>query len=83
MPPAHFGRWRTVCGSVRGLARRFLFQTIRDVALMLDRKRAGREASPAAAVIDGRPVKAPHGDASATSRWTATPVRRRPVTASS
>ena len=28
------------------LARRFLFQTIHDMALMVDRERAGREASP-------------------------------------
>ena len=45
----------------RELARRFLFQTIHDVALMLDRERAGREASPSAAVIDSQTVKAPQG----------------------
>ena len=28
------------------MSRRFLFQTIHDGALMLDRERAGREASP-------------------------------------
>jgi hypothetical protein len=37
-----------------------LFQTIHDGALMLDRERAGREASPSAGVIDSQPVKAPH-----------------------
>ena len=61
MLPIHFGHWRTVYGWFRELARRFLFQTIHDVALMLDRERAGREASPSAAVIDSRSVKAPHG----------------------
>jgi hypothetical protein len=44
------------------LARRFLFQTIHDVALMIDRERAGREASPSAGVIDSQSVKAPHAE---------------------
>jgi transposase len=52
MLPIHFGPWQTVYGWFRELARRFLFQTIHDVALMLDRERAGREASPTAGVID-------------------------------
>ena len=51
---------RSTAGSE--LARRFLFQTIHDVALMVDRERAGREASPSAAVIDSQSVKAPHGN---------------------
>ena len=38
MLPIHFGHWRTVYGWFRELARRFLFQTIHDVALMLDRE---------------------------------------------
>ena len=59
MLPTHFGHWRTVYGWFRELARRFLFQTIHDVELMLDRERAGREASPTAAVIDSQSVKAP------------------------
>ena len=59
MLPVHFGHWRTVYGWFRELARRFLFQTIHDVELMLDRERAGREASPSAAVIDSQSVKAP------------------------
>ncbi|UVK48099.1 IS5 family transposase (plasmid) [Mesorhizobium sp. AR07] len=57
MLPIHFGPWQTVYGWFRELARRFLFQTIHDVALMLDRERAGREASPSAAVIDSQSVK--------------------------
>ena len=60
MLPIHFGPWQTVYGWFRELARRFLFQTIHDVALMVDRERAGREASPLAAVIDSQSVKAPH-----------------------
>jgi transposase len=37
MLPVHFGHWRTVNGWFRELARRFLFQTIYDVELMLER----------------------------------------------
>nr|WP_239479476.1 IS5 family transposase [Lichenicola cladoniae] len=59
MLPVHFGHWRTVYGWFRELARRFLFQTIHDVDLMLGRERAGRDASPSAAVIDSQSVKAP------------------------
>src|SRR5271169_377485 len=59
MLPIHFGPWQTVYGWFRELARRFLFQTIHDLALMVDREPAGREASPSAAVIDSQSVKAP------------------------
>src|SRR6202142_3463698 len=60
MLPVHFGAWQTVYAWFRELARRFLFQTIHDVALRIDREGAGREASPSAAVIDSQSVKAPH-----------------------
>ena len=63
MLPVHFGHWRTVYGWFRELARRFLFQTIHDLALMVDRERAGSEASPSAAVIDSQTVKAPQAAA--------------------
>jgi transposase len=59
MLPIHFGAWQTVYGWFRELARRFLFQTIHDIELMLDRERQGREQSPSAAVIDSQSVKAP------------------------
>lgn len=62
MLPVHFGHWRTVYGWFRELARRFLFQTIHDVERMLDRERAGREASHSAAVVDSQSVKAPHAE---------------------
>jgi len=62
MLPVNFGAWQTVYAWFRELARRSLFQTIHDVALMLDRERAGREASPSAAVIDSQSVKAPHAE---------------------
>src|SRR5579863_3023743 len=59
MLPIHFGPWQTVYGWFRELARRFLFQTIHDLALMVDRERSGREASPSAGVVDSQSVKAP------------------------
>ena len=62
MLPIHFGPWQTVYGWFREFARRILFQTIHDVALMLDRERAGREASPSAGVLDSQSVKAPQAE---------------------
>jgi Transposase DDE domain len=62
MLPIHFGPWQTVYGWFRELARRFLFQTIHDIELMLDRERQGREQSPSAGVIDSQSVKAPHAE---------------------
>jgi transposase len=59
MLPTDFGRWQTIYWWFRRLMRRFLFQTIHDLALMCDRERAGREASPSAAVLDSQSVKAP------------------------
>ena len=44
----------------RRLVRRLLFQTVHDLALMVDRCRAGRDAMPSAAVLDSQTVKAPH-----------------------
>jgi transposase len=62
MLPVHFGHWQTVYSWFRELARRFLFQTIHDVELMLDRERAGRESSPSAAVVDSQSIKAPSAE---------------------
>lgn len=59
MLPAHFPPWQTVYWWFRRFVRSFLFRTIHDVALMIDRERAGREASPTAGVIDSQTVKAP------------------------
>jgi putative transposase len=36
----------------RRFVRLLLFRTIHDVVLMIDRERAGREASPTAGVVD-------------------------------
>jgi putative transposase len=59
MLPIHFPPWQTVYWWFRRLARRFLFKTIHDVALMLDRERVGRDPHPSAGVIDSQTVKAP------------------------
>src|SRR5690349_21192768 len=59
MLPNDFPPWRTVYWWFRRFVRRFMFQTIHDVALMLDRERVGREASPTGGVIDSQSVKAP------------------------
>lgn len=60
MLPVHFGPWQTIYWWFRRLMRRFLFATIHNIALMLDRERAGREASPSAGVLDSQTVKSPH-----------------------
>ncbi len=59
MLPIHFGPWQTVYWWFRRLMRRFLFRTIHDLALMCDRERSGREASPSAGIVDSQSVKAP------------------------
>ena len=61
MLPKDFPPWQTVywwfSPHCRGC---FLFRTIHDVELMIDRERAGREASPTSAgVIDSQSIKAP------------------------
>ncbi len=60
MLPVHFGPWQTAYWWFRRLVRRLLFQTVHDLALMVDRCRAGREAGSSAAVLDSQTVKAPH-----------------------
>ena len=59
MLPKDFPPWQTVYWWFRRFIRRFMFQTIHDVALMLDRERVGREASPTGGVVDSQSVKAP------------------------
>jgi putative transposase len=60
MLPVHFGPWQTIYWWFRRLIRRFLFVTLHNIALMLDRERVGREASPSAGVLDSQTVKSPH-----------------------
>jgi transposase len=59
MLPIHFLPWQTVYWWFRRLTRRFLFKTIHDVVLMLDRERVGRRPHPSAGAIDSQTVKAP------------------------
>lgn len=59
MLPAHFAPWQTVYWWFRRLARRLMFRTIHDIALMIDRALADRATEPTAAVIDSQTVKAP------------------------
>ncbi len=63
MLPIHFPPWQTVYWWFRRLARRLMFRTIHEIALMIDRARSGRAVEPSAAVVDSQSVKAPaaHG----------------------
>lgn len=58
MLPVHFPPWQTVYWWFRRFVRLLLFRTIHDVALMIDRGRAGRD-QPSAAILDSQTVKAP------------------------
>src|SRR5246127_728658 len=59
MLPKDFPPWRTVYWWFRRFVRLLLFRTIHDIALMVDRERAGREPSPPAGIADSQTVKAP------------------------
>jgi len=59
MLPIHFPPWQTVYWWFRRLARRLMFRTIHDIALMIDRAQAARDTEPSAAVIDSQSIKAP------------------------
>jgi transposase len=54
-----FPPWQTVYWWFRRFVRLLLFRTIHDVALMMDRERVDREASPTAGVLDSQTIKAP------------------------
>ena len=62
MLPKDFPPWPTVYWWFRRFVRLLLFRTIHDVALMLDREAAGREASPTGGVLDSQTVKAPFAE---------------------
>jgi transposase len=62
MLPIHFGPWQTIYWWFRRFVRHLLFRTIHDITLMLDRERAGREASPTGGVLDSQTVKAPFAE---------------------
>ncbi|MEC5324904.1 IS5 family transposase [Aurantimonas sp. A3-2-R12] len=63
MLPKDFPPWQTVYWWFRRFIRLFLFRTIHNTALMIDRERAGREASPTGGILDSQSVKAPQGKA--------------------
>jgi transposase len=54
MLPKDFPPWQTVYWWFQRFMRRFLFETIHDMAVMLDRERVGREASPSAGAVGMR-----------------------------
>jgi transposase len=69
MLPKDFPPWQTVYWWFRRFVRRLMFRTIHDVALMLDRERAGREASPTGGVLDSQSIKArPRPSGASTTR---------------
>ena len=59
MLPKDFPPWETVYWWFRRFVRLLLVRTIHDIALMRDRERQGREASPTGGVLDSQSVKAP------------------------
>lgn len=59
MLPSDFPPWQTVYWWFRRFLRQLLFRTIHDIALMADRERVGRQASPTAGIIDSQSIKAP------------------------
>jgi transposase len=59
MLPNDFPPYQTVYYWLRPLMRRFLFRTIHDLALMLDRMCEQREVVPSAGIVDSQSVKAP------------------------
>ena len=63
MQPKDFPRWQTVYWWFRRFVRRFMFYTIHDMALMIDREQQGREASPTGGIIDSQSIKAPEAKA--------------------
>ncbi len=63
MLPVHFPPWQTIYWWFRRFVRILLFQTIHDVAVMLDREGEGRSPHPTGGVIDSQSVKAPSASA--------------------
>jgi len=59
MLPIHFPPWQTVYWWFRRFVRLFLFRTIHDLVLMIDRQRVGHAEQPTAAIIDSQSIKAP------------------------
>lgn len=64
MLPSRFKSWQTIYWWFRRFVRRLLFRTVHEVALMLDRENAEREASPTGGVTNSQAIKAPFATAS-------------------
>lgn len=71
--PHDFPPWQTVYYYLRRWEREGVWAKVQHTLVMMDRERAGREASPSAAIIDSQTVRTADqkGDAKAT-----TPARR-------
>ena len=59
MLPKDVPPWQTVYWWFRRFVRLMLFRSIHNIAVMIDREREGRGASPTAGVLDSQTVKAP------------------------
>ena len=69
MLPINFPPWQTVYWWFRRFVRLFLSRTIHDLALMVDRERAGREASPSGGILNSQSVKAPAAGVERSFGW--------------
>ena len=71
--PHDFPPWQTVCYYLRRWEREGVWAKVHHTVVMADRERAGREASPSAAILDSQTVRT--ADQKGDSRAT-TPARR-------
>jgi putative transposase len=55
--PHDFPPWQTVCHYLRRWQREGVWTSVHHALVMADRERAGREASPSAAIIDSQTVR--------------------------
>lgn len=63
MLPKEFGPWQTIYWWFRRLMRRFLFSTILNICIMLDRFRYQKKELPSLGILDSQSVKAPQAKA--------------------
>jgi putative transposase len=57
LPPHDFPPWQTVYHYLRRWEREGVWARVHHMLVMADRERAGREASPSAAIIDSQTVR--------------------------
>lgn len=58
MLPKDSPPWQTIYWWFRRFVRLMLFRSIHNIAVMIDRERAGREASPKVGILDSQTVTA-------------------------